>query len=107
MDRAGQWFRIGSVQFSISEQLLRRIVKQSRGGLVFKAHRLLYHSTLGSRAIKKKKVGGTWPVIKASMGAWLWHARENPASVPCPLVFCAWWVCFVLGTWYCCVWYLA
>ena len=26
-----------------------------RGGLVFKAHRLLYHSTLGSRVIKKKK----------------------------------------------------
>jgi hypothetical protein len=26
-----------------------------RGGLVFKAHRLLYHRTLGSRVIKKKK----------------------------------------------------
>ena len=26
-----------------------------RRGLVFKAHRLLYHSTLGSRVIKKKK----------------------------------------------------
>jgi len=26
-----------------------------RGGLVFKAHRLLYHSTLGSRVIKKEK----------------------------------------------------
>ena len=26
-----------------------------RGGLVFKAHRWLYHSTLGSRVIKKKK----------------------------------------------------
>ena len=26
-----------------------------RGGLVFKAHRLLYHSTLGLRFIKKKK----------------------------------------------------
>jgi len=26
-----------------------------RGGLVFKAHRLVYHSTLGSRVIKKKK----------------------------------------------------
>jgi len=28
-----------------------------RGGLVFKAHRWLYHSTLGSRVIKKKKKG--------------------------------------------------
>ena len=26
-----------------------------RGGLVLKAHRLVYHSTLGSRVIKKKK----------------------------------------------------
>ena len=35
--------------------LLRRIVKRFRGGLVLKAHRLLYHSTLGSIVIKKKK----------------------------------------------------
>ena len=32
-----------------------RNVKRFRGGLVFKAHRLLYHSTLGVRVIKKKK----------------------------------------------------
>ena len=31
------------------------IVKRFRGGLVFKAHRLLHHSTLGLRVIKKKK----------------------------------------------------
>ena len=43
------------VQFSISEQLLSRNVERLRGGLVFKAHRSLYHSTLGSRVIKKKK----------------------------------------------------
>ena len=30
-------------------------MKQFRGGLVFKAHRLVYHSTLGLRVIKKKK----------------------------------------------------
>ena len=30
-------------------------MKRFRGGLVFQAHRLLYHSTLGSRVIKKKK----------------------------------------------------
>jgi len=30
-------------------------VERFRGGLVFKAHRLLYHSTLGSRVLKKKK----------------------------------------------------
>ena len=31
-----------------------RNVKRFQGGLVFKAHRLLYHSTLGLRVIKKK-----------------------------------------------------
>jgi len=30
-------------------------VKRFRGGLVFKAHRLVYHSTPGSRVIKKKE----------------------------------------------------
>jgi len=30
-------------------------VKRFRGGLVFKAHRLAYHSTLGWRVIKEKK----------------------------------------------------
>jgi len=29
-----------------------------RRGLVFKAHRLLYHSTLGLRVIKKKEIQG-------------------------------------------------
>ena len=37
--------------------MLRRNVKRFRGGLVYKAHRLLHHSTLGSRVIKKKKWG--------------------------------------------------
>jgi len=35
-------------------RLLRRNVKRFRGGLVFEAHRLLYHSTLGLRVITKK-----------------------------------------------------
>ena len=38
------------------EQLLKKNVERFRGGLVFKAHRLLYHSTLGLRVTKKKKV---------------------------------------------------
>ena len=37
----------------VREQPLRRIVKRFRGGIVFKAHRLSYLSTLGSRVIKK------------------------------------------------------
>jgi len=32
-----------------------RSVLRFRGGLVVKAHRLVYHSTLGLRVIKKKK----------------------------------------------------
>jgi len=41
------------------EQLLHINVKRFGGGLVFKAHRWLYPSTLGSRVIKKKKFGHT------------------------------------------------
>jgi hypothetical protein len=40
-------------------QLFSRIMKRFRGGLVFKAQRLLYHSILGSRVMKKKGSGGT------------------------------------------------
>ena len=37
------------------------VVKQFRDGLVFKAHRLVYHSTPGSRVINnKKKKAGVW-----------------------------------------------
>ena len=36
-------------------QLLHRNVQRFRGGLVFKAHRLLHHSALGLRVIKKEK----------------------------------------------------
>jgi hypothetical protein len=48
------WRGTFGVQFSISEQLLSRNVERFRGGLVVKAHRSLYHSTLGSRVMKKK-----------------------------------------------------
>ena len=54
------------------EQPLRRVVKRFRGGLVFKAHRLVYDSTLGSRVRKKKK---TCPVTSPS---WYKTARSRP-----------------------------
>ena len=38
-----------------SVQLLHRNEKRFRGGLVFNAHRWLYHSTLGSRVKRKKR----------------------------------------------------
>ena len=37
------------------QHLLCGLRLRETGGLVFKAHRWLYHSTLGSRVIKKKK----------------------------------------------------
>ena len=37
------------------EQWTKGNVQRFRGGLVFKAHRLLYHSTLGLRVTQKKK----------------------------------------------------
>ena len=40
-----------------SKITLRINAKQFRGGLVFEAHRLSYHSTLVSRTILKKECG--------------------------------------------------
>ena len=37
------------------ELLFSRNVERLQGGPVFKAQRLLYHSTIGSRVIKKKR----------------------------------------------------
>ena len=46
--------RVGSA-VSVPLHLLHRNVQRFRGGLVCKAHRLLYHSTLGLRVIQKKQ----------------------------------------------------
>jgi len=43
----------------IFERMNSPHVQRFRGGLVFKAHRLLYHSTLGLRVTKKKKKRST------------------------------------------------
>ena len=48
-----------------------------RGGLVFKAHRLLHHSTLGLRVIKKKK--------KKVAGLAIQLAARNQPSVGCEI----------------------
>ena len=40
---------------SAAARLLRSNLKRFRGGLVFKIHRLVYHSTLGSRVIQKRR----------------------------------------------------
>ena len=64
----------------LSEQLLRSNVKRFRGGLVFKAHSLLYHSTLGLRVIKKKK-RGLLGVVDNQQFASISPARESGGLV--------------------------
>ena len=57
--------RAPSRSSSRCDNTLRPNVKRFRGGLVFKAHRLLYHSTLGLRVIKQRR-------------------RHPPSTHPCP-----------------------
>ena len=69
------------VSHNSTVQRLRRNVKRFRGGLVFKARRLLYHSTLGWRVIKKEKFGVAWERGRAGM-----VPSADPASrgvLPC------------------------
>jgi len=46
-----------------------------RGGLVFKAHRLLYHSTLGLRVIKKETDHAEGEGVHVGLGA---HRLHEP-----------------------------
>ena len=57
-ERTGEEVLDRLVQLLLRWTLVRQPQKRNnlfQGGLVFKAHRFLYHSTLGSRVIKKKK----------------------------------------------------
>jgi len=49
-----RWY-LGARKRWEGEKLLYRNVQRFRGGLVFKTHRLLYHSTPGLRVINKKR----------------------------------------------------
>jgi len=60
--------------------LLHRNVQRFRAGLALKAHRLLHHSTLGLRVIKKK--GRTVETVEGSDDG----DRDPPDLVEC-LVF--------------------
>ena len=53
--RAVQIRVVAPVQSSSQGQPLRRNVKRFRGGLATKAHRLVYHLTLGSRLRKRRR----------------------------------------------------
>ena len=60
----------------VEEQLLYRNVQRFRGGLTFKAHRLLYCSTVGLRVKKEEEEDST--VLAAS-------ACSNQATLFTPL----------------------
>ena len=76
-------------------QLLHRNVQRFRGGLVLKAHRPLYHSTVDLRVIKKKKKKkpptrdpcalSRWSVVLTSKTSEIIWARptEVTARLPC------------------------
>jgi len=51
----------GRGRTAVYERLLYKNVQRFRGGLVFKAQRLLYESTLCSRIIKDRGVGRQYP----------------------------------------------
>ena len=57
-------------------ELLRINVKQFRGGLVSKPHRLVYRSTLGWRVSKKKKVQELrvreTGIVESALGGFTW-----------------------------------
>ena len=75
-------------QFPIQEQLLNRNVERFRGGLVFKASRLSYHSTLCWRIIKKKKktAGGGRTIRRRRERREGSGEARTPALGGCPLV---------------------
>jgi len=56
-----------ATEMSGSEHLLQRNVQKFQGGLVFKAHRLVYHSTPGLR-IKKKRRRSARPSFSRDKG---------------------------------------
>ena len=56
-------------QLSMQEQLLRSNEEQFRGGLVFKARRRLYHSTLGrEQSRRRRREIGSAPASPPGLG---------------------------------------
>ena len=63
-------------------------MKRFRGGLIFKAHRLVYHPTLGSRVMKKRKKSANSEALVQEPLREIAHADSQvmPRSPP-PLAF--------------------
>ena len=105
-DRVSSWYGTGrdgvsSYTFASlnSRHYLHRNVQRFRGGLVFKAHGLLRHTTLGLRVIQKK-VSAQHPSrrcednsdhLRASQllqTPWLGAEPARPSCKACPLARC-------------------
>ena len=84
----------GACPPTIQEQRLRRIVKRFRGGVALKAHRLSYHSTLGSRVIqKKKKLERGWqPAREACPPTVGSEDSAHVGAIGLTLELLAWWI---------------
>ena len=65
-DSQGQILALAFMYKSLLVRGTLRIVKWFRGGLVCKAHRPLYHSTLGSRVMKQRRRGTLDPSPSSS-----------------------------------------
>jgi len=87
--------RLSKVASAAVEGLGFRNVKRFRGGLVFKAHRLLYLSTLGLRVINKRReekkvgvqvLGGRVPQ-GAQISVSLWRGAHLSHAIPWEKLF--------------------
>jgi len=67
----------GGLQAGVLQQLFRRNVERFRGGLVVKAHRLLYHATLRLRVINKQKKGWRPLLLQRGVQAGACSNRSN------------------------------
>jgi len=65
--------------------VLHRNEKRFRGGLVFEAHRFFYHSTLGSKVIKKEeeddRISDLWAKSRLGGGE---NGRDRTGSITLP-----------------------
>jgi len=74
---------VGLLELLLERRLLRLLsldLQRFREGLAFKAHRPLYHSTLGSRVIKKEKISSA-AVGCGKYGAGVWQSAASACVV--------------------------
>ena len=72
---------LGSGRPGVGDDGLGTNVKRFRGGLVFKAHRRLYHSTLDLRVLKKQKVDLGWAMTVCDQGKQVPPLLNHQAAV--------------------------